>query len=253
MSAPVLSLDGLNKSYGALRATRDVSLRVDAGEIHALIGPNGAGKTTLVRQIYGSEAPDTGSIRLRGESVTHLSVPQRVQQGIGRSFQISNVLMEFTVLENAIIAEAARRGAAFRFLRPAFTDPELAEGARAILARVGIEARGDTRVADLAHGERRLLELALALAGDPALLLLDEPMAGAGPEETQHMIEIIGRLRGDVGILLIEHDMDAVFRLADRVTVLVEGAVIASGAPDAIAADAAVRAAYLGGDDDAEA
>ena len=253
MSVPVLSLDGLNKSYGALRATRDVSLRVDAGEIHALIGPNGAGKTTLVRQIYGSEAPDTGSIRLRGESVTHLSVPQRVQQGIGRSFQISHVLMEFTVLENAIIAEAARRGAAFRFLRPAFTDPELAEGAMAILARVGIEARGDTRVADLAHGERRLLEVALALAGDPALLLLDEPMAGAGPEETQHMIEIIGRLRGDVGILLIEHDMDAVFRLADRVTVLVEGAVIASGAPDAIAADAAVRAAYLGGDDDAEA
>ena len=253
MSVPVLSLDGLNKSYGALRATRDVSLQVDAGEIHALIGPNGAGKTTLVRQIYGSEAPDTGSIRLRGESVTHLSVPQRVQQGIGRSFQISNVLMEFTVLENAIIAEAARRGAAFRFLRPAFGDPELAEGARAILARVGIESRGDTRVADLAHGERRLLELALALAGDPALLLLDEPMAGAGPEETQHMIEIIGRLRGDVGILLIEHDMDAVFRLADRVTVLVEGAVIASGAPDAIAGDAAVRAAYLGGDDDAEA
>ena len=253
MSVPVLSLDGLNKSYGALRATRDVSLAVAAGEIHALIGPNGAGKTTLVRQIYGSEAPDTGSIRLRGESVTLLSVPQRVQQGIGRSFQISNVLMEFTVLENAIIAEAARRGAAFRFLRPAFTDPELAEGARAILARVGIEARGNTRVADLAHGERRLLELALALAGDPALLLLDEPMAGAGPEETQHMIEIIGRLRGDVGILLIEHDMDAVFRLADRVTVLVEGAVIASGAPDAIAADAAVRAAYLGGDDDAEA
>ena len=253
MSVPVLSLEGLNKSYGALCATRDVSLRVDAGEIHALIGPNGAGKTTLVRQIYGSEAPDTGSIRLRGESVTHLSVPQRVRQGIGRSFQISNVLMEFTVLENAIIAEAARRGAAFRFLRPAFGDPELTEGARAILARVGIEARGDTRAADLAHGERRLLELALALAGDPALLLLDEPMAGAGPEETQHMIEIIGRLRGDVGILLIEHDMDAVFRLADRVTVLVEGAVIATGAPDAIAANAAVRAAYLGEDDDAEA
>ena len=253
MSVPVLSLDGLNKSYGALRATRDVSLAVAAGEIHALIGPNGAGKTTLVRQIYGSEAPDTGSIRLRGESVTHLSVPQRVQKGIGRSFQISNVLMEFTVLENAMIAEAARRGEAFRFLRPAFTDPELAEGARAILARVGIEGRGDTRVADLAHGERRLLELALALAGDPALLLLDEPMAGAGPEETQHMIEIIGRLRGEVGILLIEHDMDAVFRLADRVTVLVEGAVIASGAPDQIAGDAAVRDAYLGGDDDAEA
>ena len=253
MSAPVLSLDGLDKSYGALRATRDVSLDVAAGEIHALIGPNGAGKTTLVRQIYGSEPPDAGIIRLRGETVNDLSVPQRVRRGIGRSFQISNVLMDFTVLENAMIAEAARRGEAFRFLRPAFTDPELGDGAMAILARVGIEGRGDTRVADLAHGERRLLELALALAGDPALLLLDEPMAGAGPEETQHMIEIIGRLRGQVGILLIEHDMDAVFRLADRVTVLVEGAVIASGTPDAIAGDAAVRAAYLGGDDDADA
>ena len=253
MSAPVLSLDGLNKSYGALRATRDVSLDVAAGEIHALIGPNGAGKTTLVRQIYGSEAPDAGTIRLRGERVNHLSVPQRVRNGMGRSFQISNVLTDFTVLENAVIAEAARRGEAFRFLSPAFTDRGLGEGAMAILARVGIESRADTRVSDLAHGEKRLLELALALAGDPLLLLLDEPMAGAGPEETRHMIEIISRLRGQAGILLIEHDMDAVFRLADRVTVLVEGAVIASGPPDMIAGDAAVRAAYLGGDDDAEA
>lgn len=251
MSMTVLSVDGLNKSYGALRATQDVSLNVAAGEIHALIGPNGAGKTTLVRQIYGSEAPDTGTIRLCGSVINHLSVPQRVRQGIGRSFQISNVLMDFSVIENAIIAEAARTGSAFRFLRPAFSDPDLMNGAMAILRRVGIEARADTRVADLAHGERRLLELALALAADPALLLLDEPMAGAGPEETQHMISIIDRLRGDVGILLIEHDMDAVFRLADRVTVLVEGAVIASGSPKAIAGDAAVRAAYLGDDDDA--
>ena len=251
MSMTVLSVDGLNKSYGALRATQDVSLHVAAGEIHALIGPNGAGKTTLVRQIYGSEAPDTGTIRLCGSVINHLSVPQRVRQGIGRSFQISNVLMDFSVIENAIIAEAARTGSAFRFLRPAFSDPDLMNGAMAILRRVGIEARADTRVADLAHGERRLLELALALAADPALLLLDEPMAGAGPEETQHMISIIDRLRGDVGILLIEHDMDAVFRLADRVTVLVEGAVIASGSPKAIAGDAAVRAAYLGDDDDA--
>ena len=253
MADPVLSLSGLNKAYGALRATCDVSLDVAAGEIHALIGPNGAGKTTLVRQIYGSEAPDSGRICLRGEEIGHLSVPQRVRQGIGRSFQISNVLGDFTVIENAVIAEAARTGGAFRFLHPAFSDAALAEGAMAILGRVGIEGRVDTPVSDLAHGERRLLELALALAGDPSLLLLDEPMAGAGPEETQHMIGIIDRLRGDVGILLIEHDMDAVFRLADRVTVLVEGAVIASGTPDEIAGDAAVRAAYLGSDDDAEA
>ena len=253
MSQPVLSLDGLTKSYGALQATNDVSLAVAAGEIHALIGPNGAGKTTLVRQIYGSETPDSGIIRLRGEVINRLSVPQRVRQGIGRSFQISNVLMDFTVIENAIIAEAAHTGGAFRFLRPAFRDPELIGGAMTILERVGLGARADTPVADLAHGERRLLELALALAAQPALLLLDEPMAGAGPEESRHMIGIIDNLRGDVGILLIEHDMDAVFRLADRVTVLVEGAVIASGPPAEIADDEAVRAAYLGSDDDAAA
>ena len=235
MNVPVLALDGLTKSYGALRATDNVSIDVAPGEIHALIGPNGAGKTTLVRQICGSEAPDSGTIRLRGEVINGLSVPQRVRQGIGRSFQISNVLMDFTVIENAVIAEAARTGAAFRFLRPAFSDPQLIDGAMSILARVGLEPRADTPVADLAHGERRLLELALALAANPALLLLDEPMAGAGPEETRHMIGIIDRLRGDVGILLIEHDMDAVFRLADRVTVLVEGAVIASGSPAEIA------------------
>ena len=253
MNAPVLALDGLTKSYGALRATDNVSIDVAPGEIHALIGPNGAGKTTLVRQIYGSEAPDSGTIRLRGEVINGLSVPQRVRRGIGRSFQISNVLMDFTVIENGMIAEAARPGAAFRFLRPAFSDPQLIDGAMSILARVGLEPRADTPVADLAHGERRLLELALALAANPALLLLDEPMAGAGPEETRHMIGIIDRLRGDVGILLIEHDMDAVFRLADRVTVLVEGAVIASGSPAEIAGDVTVRAAYLGSDDDAAA
>ncbi len=253
MNAPVLALDGLTKSYGALRATNNVSIDVAPGEIHALIGPNGAGKTTLVRQIYGSEAPDSGTIRLRGEVINGLSVPQRVRRGIGRSFQISNVLMDFTVIENGMIAEAARTGAAFRFLRPAFSDPQLIDGAMSILARVGLEPRADTPVADLAHGERRLLELALALAANPALLLLDEPMAGAGPEETRHMIGIIDRLRGDVGILLIEHDMDAVFRLADRVTVLVEGAVIASGSPAEIAGDVTVRAAYLGSDDDAAA
>lgn len=253
MSAAVLSLEGLGKSYGALLATSNVSLDVMAGEIHALIGPNGAGKTTLVRQIYGSESSDSGIIRLQGEAINALSVPQRVRRGIGRSFQISNVLMDFTVIQNAVIAEAARIGGAFRFLRPAFSDPQLIDGAMSILARVGLGARAETNVADLAHGERRLLELALALAADPALLLLDEPMAGAGPEESRHMINIIDSLRGDVGILLIEHDMDAVFRLADRVTVLVEGAVVASGSPSVIAEDAAVRAAYLGSDDDAAA
>lgn len=253
MSETVLQIEGLEKSFGALRATCDVSLDVAHGEIHALIGPNGAGKTTLIRQIYGSETSDAGVVKLRGEVMNGLNVPQRVARGIGRSFQISNVLMDFTVLQNAILAEQARRGESFRFFRPAFDDQALIEGAGVMLDRVGLGYRATTPVADLAHGERRLLELALALAAEPALLLLDEPMAGAGPEETQHMIGIIDRLRGDVGILLIEHDMDAVFRLADRVTVLVEGAVIASGTPEEIAGDAAVRAAYLGSDDDAAA
>jgi branched-chain amino acid transport system ATP-binding protein len=246
MSRAVLELQGLNKSFGALHATRDLSFCVNAGEIHALIGPNGAGKTTLIQQIYGALKPDTGHVLLNGKDITSLPVPGRVRAGIGRSFQISNVLMDFTVLENGIIAEQARLGQSFRFLRPAFDDPDLIAGAQKILARVGLDDRADQRVGDLAHGERRMLELALALATAPQLLLLDEPMAGAGPEESQRMSQIIETLRGKLAILLIEHDMDAVFRLADRITVLVEGAVIASGTADEISNSAAVQTAYLG-------
>ena len=249
MSNTVLTVDMLCKSYGALQATRDVSLDVRAGEIHALIGPNGAGKTTLIRQIYGSEEPDSGNLVLCGVSVKGLPVPQRIKLGIGRSFQISNVLMGFSVLQNAIIAEQARIGEAFRFFRPAFSDPCLIQGGMKMLSRVGMEQRADVLASDLAHGERRLLELALAISSEPALLLLDEPMAGAGSEESQHMIDIIDRLRGSAGILLIEHDMDAVFRLADRVTVLVEGKIIASGKPSEISNNKDVRAAYLGNED----
>ena len=246
MSRAVLELQGLNKSFGALHATRDLSFCVNAGEIHALIGPNGAGKTTVVQQIYGALQPDTGHVLLNGKDITSLPVPGRVRAGIGRSFQISNVLMDFTVLENGIIAEQARLGQSFRFLRPAFNDPDLIAGARKILAPVGLDDRADQRVGDLAHGERRMLELALALATAPQLLLLDEPMAGAGPEESQRMSQIIETFRGKLAILLIEHDMDAVFRLADRITVLVEGAVIASGTADEISNSAAVQTAYLG-------
>ena len=246
MSRAVLELQGLNKSFGALHATRDLSFCVNAGEIHALIGPNGAGKTTLIQQIYGALKPDTGYVLLNGKDITSLPVSGRVRAGIGRSFQISNVLMDFTVLENGIIAEQARLGQSFRFLRPAFDDPDLIAGAQKILVRVGLDDRADQRVGDLAHGERRMLELALALATAPQLLLLDEPMAGAGPEESQRMSQIIETLRGKLAILLIEHDMDAVFRLADRITVLVEGAVIASGTADEISNSAAVQTAYLG-------
>jgi branched-chain amino acid transport system ATP-binding protein len=246
MSKAVLELQNLHKSFGALQATRDLSICVNAGEIHALIGPNGAGKTTLIQQIYGALKPDTGTVLLNGCDITGLSVADRVQAGIGRSFQISNVLMDFTVLENAIIAEQARLQQSFRFLHPAFDDPDLQTGAHKILSRVGLDDRAAARASDLAHGERRMLELALALATRPDLLLLDEPMAGAGPQESQRMSQIINDLRGTVAILLIEHDMDAVFRLADRITVLVEGAVIATGTADQISHDSAVRAAYLG-------
>ena len=246
MSKAVLELQNLHKSFGALQATRDLSICVNAGEIHALIGPNGAGKTTLIQQIYGALKPDTGTVLLNGCDITGLSIADRVQAGIGRSFQISNVLMDFTVLENAIFAEQARLQQSFRFLHPAFDDPDLQTGAHKILSRVGLDDRAAARASDLAHGERRMLELALALATRPDLLLLDEPMAGAGSQESQRMSQIINDLRGTVAILLIEHDMDAVFRLADRITVLVEGAVIATGTADQISHDAAVRAAYLG-------
>ena len=246
MSHAVLELQGLNKSFGALRATRDLSFRVNAGEIHALIGPNGAGKTTVVQQIYGALKPDAGHVLLNGRDITSLTVPDRVRTGIGRSFQISNVLMDFTVLENAIIAEQACIGQSFRFLLPAFDDQNLIVGAYEILRRVGLEDRAGHPAGNLAHGERRVLELALALATAPQLLLLDEPMAGAGPEESQRMTQIIERLRGQVAILLIEHDMDVVFRLADRITVLVEGELIASGTADEISNSAAVQNAYLG-------
>jgi branched-chain amino acid transport system ATP-binding protein len=249
MTNPVLELRNLTKSFGALTATNDLSLTVMPGEIHALIGPNGAGKTTLIQQIYGALKPDSGQVLLNGRDLTGLSVPARIRAGIGRSFQISNVLMDFTVLQNGIIAEQARLSQSFRFLQPAFADRQLIDGAIAILDRVGLSGRADVMVSDLAHGERRMLELALAMAAAPSLLLLDEPMAGAGPDDGQRMTEIIDGLRGDVAILLIEHDMDAVFRLADRLTVLVEGSVIAVGTVDEISNNQAVKAAYLGDED----
>ena len=246
MNRAVLELQRLNKFFGALHATRDLPFSVKCGEIHALIGPNGAGKTTVIQQIYGALKPDSGRVFLNGRDITSLPVPNRVRAGIGRSFQISNVLMDFTILENAIIAEQACLGQSFRFLRPAFDDQNLIAGAHKILSRVGLQDRAGQPASDLAHGERRVLELALALATAPQLLLLDEPMAGAGPEESQRMTQIIERLRGQVAILLIEHDMDAVFRLADRITVLVEGEVIATGTADEISNSAAVQNAYLG-------
>ena len=244
----LLQLDRISKSFGALAASTDISLTVLSGEIHALIGPNGAGKTTLIQQIYGALTPDTGTISLNGEDITSLSVPARVRKGIGRSFQISNVLMQFSVLENAIIAEQARQGNSFNMFWPAFEDASVRAGAEAILDRLGLLPRAYQQTSALAHGERRMLELALALAVSPSLLLLDEPMAGAGIDESQHITQIIDQLRGKMGILLIEHDMDAVFKLADRISVLVEGRIIAVGTPDEISQNHEVKTAYLGED-----
>ena len=242
----ILSLENLSKSFGTLVAVDEVSLEVNQGEILALIGPNGAGKTTLVSQIYGELKPDSGKVLLGGEDITHLSISERVSKGIGRSFQISNLLMDFSVRENAMIAEIARQRSSFSFFEAAFSDEQLRKGAEAILRRVGLNKRGDVLVSALSHGERRLLELALAMAREPQLLLLDEPMAGAGPEESLKIADIISAMSAEVGILLIEHDIDAVFRLADRVVVMVEGGVIASGAPDEISRNRKVRRAYLG-------
>ena len=246
MTTATLELKQISKSYGALRATHKVSLSVKKGEIHALIGPNGAGKTTLIKQIYGSEKPDSGQIFLDGEPINHTPTSFRVRRGIGRSFQISNVLLEFTVLQNALIAELARQGETFQFFAPAFSDPSLLSGAFDILKRVGLLHQSEKLAAEISHGERRLLELALAMGTNPTLLLLDEPMAGAGIEESRHITSIIKAEKGNHATLLIEHDMDAVFQLADRITVLVEGEAIASGTPDEISNNTVLRNAYLG-------
>jgi len=248
VAEPLLTLRHISKAFGALAVTQDVSLTVLPGEIHALIGPNGAGKTTLVHQISGTVAPDAGSIHFAGQDITRLSLAQRARLGLARSFQITAVLPGFSVLENAALAVQARRGSSFRFWRPAAAEPALIAAALDALAQVGLAARAETLAGDLSHGERRQLELAIALAMQPRLLLLDEPLAGAGPEETERLVGILAGLKARYGILLVEHDMNAVFALADRISVLVYGQVVATGTPAEIRANPQVRAAYLGED-----
>ncbi len=246
MAEPVLALDRLRKRFGGLAVTEDVSLAIAPGEIHALIGPNGAGKTTLINLVSGTLRPDAGRVLLAGRDVTGLSLPRRARLGLARSFQVSSLLPGFSALEHAALAVQARSGSSFRFLRPAASERALNEQAMAALGQAGLAARAAIPAAALSHGERRQLELAVALAMRPRLLLLDEPLAGAGPEETERLVALLRGLKGQYAILLVEHDMQAVFALADRISVLAGGQVIASGAPDAIRADAAVRAAYLG-------
>jgi len=246
MAEALLSLRGLSKAYGALTVTDGVDLDVRPGEIHALIGPNGAGKTTLVAQIAGEVAPDAGAIRFAGADITALPVHRRARRGLARSFQITSVLTGFTALENVALAVMAARGRTLRFVRPARADREAQDAGAALLARVGLGGRAQRRAGDLSHGEKRALELAMALASTPRLLLLDEPMAGTGHEESAAMVGLLEQLRGEAAILLVEHDIDAVFRLADRISVLVAGRIIACGSADAVRADPQVRAAYLG-------
>ena len=243
-----LALTGLTKSFGALRATDDLTLSVQANDCHAVIGPNGAGKSTLIGQITGEITPDAGRIAFFETDITGWSVPRRALAGLGRSFQITQLCADFSVLDNVALAVQARQGHSYRFLRSASADASLRNPAMEVLARVGLEARARTRVDALSHGERRQLELASALAMNPRILVLDEPMAGMGPQESERLIEILQALRGQVTILLVEHDMDAVFALADRISVLVNGALLTTADPAAVRADPAVRAAYLGGD-----
>ncbi|TAJ42138.1 MAG: ABC transporter ATP-binding protein [Reyranella sp.] len=246
MVEPLLSTDRLVKRFGGLVATDTVSIDVRPGEIHALIGPNGAGKTTLVSQLTGNLTPDAGTIHFAGRDVTRLPTHARVRLGLARSFQITSVLREFTALDNVALAFQAHAGHSFRFLADARRDERLRAPARRGLEAVGLGARAETPAAALSHGEQRQLEIAMALAGDPKLLLLDEPMAGMGVEESQRMIGFLRALKAERAMLLIEHDMDAVFQLADRITVLVYGRAIASGTPDEIRANGEVRQAYLG-------
>lgn len=246
MSAPVLRVQGLEKRFGALAVTRGVSLDVLPGEVHALIGPNGAGKSTLVNQIAGTLRPDAGHVYLAGEDVTPHAAHARARRGLRRVFQISATCEGLSALENVMLALPKFRHRLFARLMPALADERLCAPAMAALESVGLGARALSLAGDLAYGERRALELAMALVGSPSLLLLDEPMAGVGREEGRALIGLLARLKGQVPMLLIEHDMNAVFTLADRISVLVEGEIMLTGTPEAVRADPRVRAAYLG-------
>ena len=249
MSEPILRVEGLTKSFGGVTATNNLDFDVMPGEIHAVIGPNGAGKTTFVAQLAGMLAPDAGKIFFDGKDISHLSAPARSHAGLARSFQVTSVFRGFTALENVALSIQAHSGHSFRFWIRASTDPKLTEPAREILDAVGLGKRALVLAGNLAHGEQRQLEIAMALATHPKLLLLDEPTAGMGPEDSENMRKFLGALKGRFSIVLIEHDMDTVFTLADRLTVLVYGRAVATGTPSEIRNNDEVRAAYLGEDE----
>lgn len=248
--APILNVRGLVKRFGGLLATDHVDLTVQPGEIHALIGPNGAGKTTLISQLMGELKPNEGTIELAGKPIDGLTTARRVSLGLARTFQITCLLPDYSVLDNVAIAIQVRQGHSFRFWRNVRGEAALREEAASFLTGAGLEARADELVANLSHGEQKQLELAVALATKPQLLLLDEPMAGLGHAESQQMITMLRDLKSRVSMLLVEHDMDAVFALADRVSVLVYGRIIATGTVDEIRDNPEVRTAYLGEGDE---
>ncbi|MBF9031585.1 ATP-binding cassette domain-containing protein [Rhodobacterales bacterium HKCCE3408] len=248
MTEPVIELQGVSKSFGALRVSDAISLDLRPGEIHAIIGPNGAGKSTLIAQICGTLAPDAGTIRLLGQDVTRLPARARARMGLARTFQISALAMEDTVLQNAVLGALGQAGTPWRFFRPALKDTALRSAAEAALERVGLSDKAATVTAELSHGERRQLEVAVALTLKPRAFVMDEPMAGLGAEGSRTLTGFLDGLRSEAPILLVEHDMDAVFALADRISVLNYGQLIATGTVDEIRADPAVRTAYLGED-----
>ena len=246
MSEPILEIRDLRKSFNALKATDGVNLELHPGQIHALIGPNGAGKSTLIHQIAGSLRADSGTIRFLGQDIGGLDMAARARLGLARSFQISSLAQEFTALRNVMLAVQAKEGSSFRFFRQVASDRSLTEPAMAMLERVGLAGRAHVPAAELSHGERRQLEIAIALALSPKACLFDEPMAGMGPEGSKQLTSFLDGLRHEAPMLLVEHDMDAVFALADRISVLVYGRIIATGTVDEIRRDPGVRRAYLG-------
>jgi branched-chain amino acid transport system ATP-binding protein len=246
MTHPILEARHLSKHFGGLAAVHQVSIEVAVGDLHAVIGPNGAGKTTLVNLLSGDLLPSSGSVHFRGQQITHLAPEKRARLGIGRSYQKTNIFPGFSALENCRLAVQSRRPHPFNWLRDASSYEDIVESARRTLQQTGLDQRADDLALALSHGEQRQLEIAMCLATEPRLLLLDEPLAGMGTEESQQMVQLIARLAESHAVLLIEHDMDAVFQLAKVLTVMVDGKVLASGAPEEIRANREVQRAYLG-------
>ena len=246
MTKLVLDIKHLEKKFGELKATDDLSLDLKAGEIHAVIGPNGAGKSTLIKQICGELTPDSGSVEFLGQDVTQLDVAQRANLGLGRTFQISSLIMEYSALRNVMLAVQSVQGSSYRFFQAISRDHTQRDAAMACLVEVGLQDRANICAAQLSHGERRQLEIAVVLALKPKAFLLDEPMAGMGPEGSKRLTEFLDTLRHQSPILMVEHDMDAVFSLADRISVLVYGKIIMTGSVEQVRNDPLVREAYLG-------